>query len=447
MSSQHALLPQEFIRLKRDGQALPLEEIKHFVQGVADDRISDAQIGAFTMAVYLNGMSREEVVALTTATRDSGHVMEWGSMNLPGPIVDKHSTGGVGDLVSLVLGPWVAACGAYVPMISGRGLGHTGGTLDKLESIPGYDPYPAPERFGQVVKSSGVAIIGQTGNLAPADKRIYGVRDITATVESIPLITASILGKKLASGLDALVMDVKVGSGAFMPTPEKSRELAESIANVATQAGTPTTALLTDMSQPLAPSAGNAVEIVDTLALLRGERPQSRVMQVTRELAVEMLMAGKLAANREEALAKLDKALTSGAAAEVFARMVSELGGPSDFMEKSDSYLPKAAVVKPVYASESGIVSRIDTRAVGMSVVELGGGRLRNDAAVDHSVGFSEIAEIGDRVDGEKPLAMVHAQSEEAANRAAEQLKAAITLGQAAVNADTLIQDTFRGEA
>ncbi|WP_404416210.1 thymidine phosphorylase [Vreelandella aquamarina] len=439
-------LPQELIRLKRDGQALPGEEIQAFIQGIADERISDAQIGAFSMAVFLNGMNREEVVALTTATRDSGHVMQWGSLNLPGPIVDKHSTGGVGDLVSLVLGPWVAACGAFVPMISGRGLGHTGGTLDKLESIPGYDPYPAPERFGRVVKSTGVAIIGQTGNLAPADKRIYGVRDVTATVESIPLITASILGKKLASGLDALVMDVKVGSGAFMPTAEKSRELARSIANVATQAGTPTTALLTDMSQPLARCAGNAVEIVETLALLRGERSDSRVMQVTRELAVEMLMAGKLAASREDALAKLEKALTSGAAAEVFARMVSELGGPADFMERSDHYLASAPVVQAVYPEQSGTVQRFDTRAVGMSVVELGGGRLRNDASVDHSVGFSDIAGIGEHVDNQRPLAMVHARSEDAAKRAADQLRAAITLGDTAAEADTLLQDTFRGD-
>lgn len=441
------MLPQELIRLKREGQPLPASDIKAFIQGIADDRISDAQIGAFTMAVFLNGMSREEVVALTTATRDSGHVMQWDALNLPGPIVDKHSTGGVGDLVSLVLGPWVAACGAFVPMISGRGLGHTGGTLDKLESIPGYDPYPAPERFGQVVKSTGVAIIGQTGNLAPADKRIYGVRDVTATVESIPLITASILGKKLASGLDALVMDVKVGSGAFMPSEEKSHELAKSIASVATQAGTPTTALLTDMSQPLANCAGNAVEIVETLALLRGERADSRVMQVTRELAVEMLIAGKLVANRDEALSRLDKALTSGAAAEIFARMVRELGGPSDFMERSNDYLAKADVIKPVYAKASGTVQRIDTRAVGMSVVELGGGRLRNDANIDHSVGFSDIVELGTKVDGEQPLAFVHARTEAEAERAAEQLRSAMTIGDGEATLDVLLQHTYRGEA
>ncbi|MBP5979163.1 MAG: thymidine phosphorylase [Halomonas sp.] len=440
------MLPQELIRLKRDGNPLAAADIKTFIQGIADDRISDAQIGAFTMAIFLNGMSREEVVALTTATRDSGYVMQWDSLNLPGPVVDKHSTGGVGDLVSLVLGPWVAACGAFVPMISGRGLGHTGGTLDKLESIPGYDPYPAPERFGDVVKSTGVAIIGQTGNLAPADKRIYGVRDVTATVESIPLITASILGKKLASGLNALVMDVKVGSGAFMPTTEKSHELAKSIASVATQAGTPTTALLTDMSQPLAPCAGNAVEIVETLELLRGERSNSRVMQVTRELAVEMLMAGKLVKSREDALSQLEKALTSGAAAEVFARMVRELGGPSDFMERSASYLAKANVVKPVYAEQSGNMLRIDTRAVGMSVVELGGGRLRNDASIDHSVGFSAIAELGTQVDSQQPLAFVHARSDEEADRAAVQLRAAITIGTGEATIDSLLQETYRGE-
>ncbi len=441
------LLPQELIRLKRDGQPLPAHELAAFVQGIAEERISDAQIGAFTMATYLNGMSPDEVVALTRATRDSGDVMHWDDLNLPGPVIDKHSTGGVGDLVSLVLGPWVAACGAFVPMISGRGLGHTGGTLDKLESIPGYDPYPAPERFRQVVKQEGVAIIGQTGQLAPADKRIYGVRDVTATVESIPLITASILGKKLASGLDALVMDVKVGSGAFMPTPEASRELAQSIARVATQAGTPTTALLTDMSQPLAPCAGNAVEITETLALLRGERQNSRVMGVTRELAVEMLLAGKLADSRTAAIEKLDRALTSGAAAEVFARMVHALGGPSDFVERPDDYLEKASVIVPVYAERAGIVARIDTRAVGMSTVELGGGRLRNDAAVDHRVGFSQIATVGDSIDKGRPLAFVHARDTADAERAAGQLRAAVTLGDDAAHADTLIQEIFRGDA
>ncbi|WP_346797239.1 thymidine phosphorylase [Halomonas sp. Bachu 37] len=445
------MLPQELIRRKRDGGELAADDIREFIQGIADDRIGDSQIGAFTMAVYLNGMSDAEVVALTTATRDSGHVMRWDDLDLPSPVVDKHSTGGVGDLVSLVLGPWVAACGAFVPMISGRGLGHTGGTLDKFESIPGYDPYPAPERFRRVVKDTGVAIIGQTADLAPADKRIYGVRDVTATVESIPLITASILGKKLASGLDALVMDVKVGSGAFMPTAEKSRELARSIANVASRAGTPTTALLTDMSQPLAPCAGNAVEIVESLALLRGERPQSRIMQVTRELAVEMLLAGTLAATREQALEKLDRALASGAAAEVFARMVSELGGPRDFLERFEHYLPQAPVTLAVYPQQAGKVQRIDTRAVGMTVVELGGGRLRNDATIDHSVGLSEIAAIGEQTDNQRPLAMVHARDEAAAQRAAEQLRAAVSIGDPtsqaeAVASETLIQERYRGE-
>ena len=442
-----AFLPQEIIRRKRNDEILTSDEISFFIKSLSDNSITEGQVAAWAMAVFFQGLERGETVALTEAMRDSGSVLEWSGMALPGPLLDKHSTGGVGDKVSLLLAPMVAAAGGCVPMISGRGLGHTGGTLDKLESIPGYDPYPAPERFSDVVKSTGVAIIGQTGNLAPADKRIYGVRDVTATVESIPLITASILGKKLASGLDALVMDVKVGSGAFMPTPEKSRELAKSIANVATQAGTPTTALLTDMSQPLAPCAGNAVEIVKTLALLRGERANSRVMQVTRELAVEMLMAGKLVANREEALTKLDKALTSGAAAEVFARMVRELGGPADFMERSDSYLATAPVIQAVYPEQSGIVQRFDNRAVGMSVVELGGGRLRNDASVDHSVGFSDIVEIGDRVDSQRPLAIVHARTEEAAARAAAQLRAAVTLGDAEATADTLLQETFRGEA
>ncbi|PMR68231.1 thymidine phosphorylase, partial [Halomonas heilongjiangensis] len=260
----HAL-PQELIRAKRDGRALDAESIRALVAGIKDGSLGDAQVGALAMAVFLNGMNASETVALTEAIRDSGEVLDWSGLDLPGPVLDKHSTGGVGDLVSLVLGPWIAACGGCVPMVSGRGLGHTGGTLDKLEAIPGYDIAPDRARFRELVREAGVAIIGQTADLAPADRRLYGVRDVTATVESLPLIVSSILGKKLACGLDALVMDVKVGSGAFMPTPEKSRELAETIAEVANKAGTPTTALLTDMSQPLAPCAGNAIEVREAL--------------------------------------------------------------------------------------------------------------------------------------------------------------------------------------
>ena len=440
------MLPQELIRAKRDGQALPAEALREFIQDIASGQIGDAQIGAFAMAAYLNGMDDAETVALTEATRDSGQVLAWDDLDLPGPVLDKHSTGGVGDLVSLVLGPWVAACGGHVPMISGRGLGHTGGTLDKLEAIPGYDVGPNQARFRRLVKEVGVAIIGQTADLAPADKRLYAVRDVTATVESMPLIVASILGKKLACGLDALVMDVKSGSGAFMPTHEASLELATRIAEVASQAGTPTTALVTDMSQPLAPCAGNAVEIRETLRLLRGDAGDSRLLEVTRALAVEMLLQGRLAEDRSDAEHKLARALASGAAAERCARMVAGLGGPADLLERPDRYLAAAPLQRAVHAEAPGIVQRLDTRALGMAVVELGGGRLQAGAAIDHRVGLSEIAAISERVDAERPLAVIHARDEASAERAAKQLRAAIIVGDAASTPPTLIHDVIRRE-
>ena len=299
------LLPQEIIRHKRDKQVLPTEEIRAFIAGITENTVSEAQIAAFTMAVFLNGMDRQESVDLTLAMRDSGRVMEWQSLGLDGPIVDKHSTGGVGDVVSLMLGPMFAACGGYNPMISGRGLGHTGGTLDKLASIPGYNPFPTPDQLKATVREAGTAIIGQTADLAPADKRIYAARDVTATVESIPLITASILSKKLAAGLDALVMDVKVGSGAFMPTPELSVALARSIVEVGTGAGLKVSALLTDMNQSLAPCAGNAIEVRCALDYLTGKHRPARLHEVTLALCAEGLVSAGLAANADEARVKL----------------------------------------------------------------------------------------------------------------------------------------------
>ncbi|MCE8004642.1 thymidine phosphorylase [Billgrantia ethanolica] len=455
-------LPQELIRAKRDGQALSPEAIGELVGGIADGSLSDAQVGALAMAIFLNGMNAAETVALTEAVRDSGEVLAWRGLgegiDLPGPVLDKHSTGGVGDLVSLVLGPWIAACGGYVPMVSGRGLGHTGGTLDKLEAIPGYDIAPTRERLRTLVREAGVAIVGQTAELAPADRRLYAIRDVTATVESLPLIVSSILGKKLACGLDALVMDVKSGSGAFMPTHEASFELARTIAEVASRAGTPTTALLTDMSQPLAPCAGNAVEVREAIALLTcektgeksGDKSGGRLLEVTRTLAAELLLAGRLAENRDAALALLDERLASGAAAERFARMVAGLGGPADLLERPERHLPRAPVVRPVHAARSGRVTRMDTRAVGLAVVTLGGGRRAPSDAIDHAVGLTGIAALGDAVDGERPLAWVHAASEADAERAASQLREAIEVNDVApgdVVLPTLIQDVIRREA
>ncbi|MFY7780919.1 MAG: thymidine phosphorylase, partial [Tagaea sp.] len=354
------MLPQELIRKKRDGLRLSDAEIDFLVRGIADGKgLADAQVGALAMALFLKGMDAAERVALTRAMTASGTVLSWADQALPGPVVDKHSTGGVGDKVSLMLAPMVAACGAFVPMISGRGLGHTGGTLDKFESIPGYSAKPDLALFRKVVREAGCAVIGQTADLAPADKRLYAVRDVTGTVESIGLITASILSKKLAAGLDALVMDVKFGSGAFMASFDAARELAASIVEVANGAGLKTRALLTDMDRPLGRTAGNALEMREAVRYLKGER-EPRLDAVTKALAVEMLdLAG--VAPRAAAAGKIDAALASGAAAERFAKMVAGLGGPADFLEKTDAYLAKAPLVRGLYPPRAGVVARVDT--------------------------------------------------------------------------------------
>ncbi len=419
-------LPQEIIRDKRDGRTLSEADIAGFIGGLTDERVTEGQAAAFAMAVFFRGLSLDERVALTRAMRDSGSVLAW---DLPGPTLDKHSTGGVGDTVSLALGPMVAACGGFVPMISGRGLGHTGGTLDKLASIPGYDVAPGLDRFRAVVRDVGCAIIGQTADLAPADRRLYAIRDVTGTVESLDLITASILSKKLAAGLDGLVMDVKAGSGAFMARDEEARALAESIVTVANAAGLPTRALLTDMDAPLACAAGNAVEVAYAVDYLTGRTREPRFHAVTMALCVEMLVLGGLAADRGRAEARLQAVLDTGAAAETFARMVGALGGPSDILEATDRHLPRATVVRPVAAENAGTVEAVDTRAVGLAVIGLGGGRTRPQDDIDPRVGFSDLARPGDRLGIGDPLGTVHAADEAAAERAAAALRAAYRIG------------------
>jgi thymidine phosphorylase len=422
------MLAQEIIRRKRDGQALTREEIAFFVGGISDGGVSEGQIAALAMAVYFQDMTEEERVALTVAMRDSGDVLEWSSLGLPGPVLDKHSTGGVGDLVSLPLGPLVAACGGFVPMISGRGLGHTGGTLDKFDAIPGYRTAPDSALFRKVVREVGVAIIGQTGRLAPADKRVYAIRDVTATVESVAMITASILSKKLAAGLDGLVLDVKTGSGAFMPSLESSVELAESLVKVGNGALMRTAALITDMNQPLARSAGNAVEMRAAIDYLRGEDRDSRLHQVTMALGARMLTLGGLAESTEDAHARLTEALDSGRAAEIFGRMVAALGGPADLVERPDMHLEKAPLVLPVPAPRGGFVTGIDCRAIGLAVVGLGGGRRRPEDAIDYAVGFTDIKALGEPVKAGQPLAFVHARSERQADMAIAELQTAFAL-------------------
>lgn len=422
------MLTQELIRRERDGLPIDAADLAAFVRGIVEGSVSEGQIAAFAMAVFFNGMRLDECVALTLAQRDSGEVLNWAGFGLHGPVIDKHSTGGVGDLTSLLVGPLVAACGGHVPMISGRGLGHTGGTLDKLASIPGYDLTPDTAYFQQVVKDVGIAIIGQTAQLAPADRRIYAIRDVTATVESVALITASILSKKLAAGADALVMDVKVGCGAFMPTRSRAVELARSIVDVGNGAGMKTTAWLTDMNQPLAPCAGNALEIRFAIDYLTGRARPTRVHDVTMALATQMLVTGGLAADATSARAQLDAALSSGAAAERFARMVRALGGAADLVDAPDRCLQRAPVVMPLPAPVRGVVARIDCREIGLAVVSLGGGRRHPEDAVDHRVGLTDLAELGQVVEAGQPLAMVHARDTASAAQAARDVLAAYAI-------------------
>jgi thymidine phosphorylase len=411
------VLVPELIRTKRDGGELSEDEIRFLVEGISDGEVSDAQVGALAMAIVLRGMTAAERVALTGAMTRSGEVLDWSEAGLPGPALDKHSTGGVGDKVSLLLAPIVAACGGAVPMISGRGLGHTGGTLDKLEAIPGYDTAPDPQSFRGAVARAGCAIVGQTAALAPADKRLYAIRD-------------SILSKKLAAGLDALVMDVKVGSGAFLPGREAAAELARSIVEVARGNGLPTSALLTDMDRVLGRTAGNAVEVRESLDHLTGAVHDERLVDVTLALSAELLRLGGIERDEDAARAAAGRALESGAAAERFAAMVRELGGPSDLLEAPGRHLAQAPVTVPAEPAETGTVARVDVRAVGLAVVALGGGRTRETDPVDHAVGLTEVAAPGEEVaSGGRPLALVHAADEQSAARAADALHAAYTLG------------------
>lgn len=423
------MLPQEIIRKKRDGGELSAEEVAFFVNGLTQNSVTEGQVAALAMAVFFNGMTRAEAVALTLAMRDSGEVLSWNELD--GPVVDKHSTGGVGDNVSLMLAPIVAACGAYVPMISGRGLGHTGGTLDKMDSIPGYQTQPDVASFRRTVRAAGCAIIGQTADLAPADKRFYAIRDITATVESIPLITASILSKKLAGGLQALVLDVKAGNGAFMANARNAGALAKSLVEVANGAGLKTLALITDMNQPLASAAGNAVEVQNAVDFLTGGARDKRLEEVTLGLAAEMLVAAGLARSSRDGLKAARSALDSGNAAEIFGRMVSALGGPADFVENTEKHLLRAKVELAVKAPRHGFVAATETREIGLAVVALGGGgRTRAGDAVDHAVGLTHLLPLGAEVRRGEPLAIIHARSQSDAEAAVRTVLSAYTIGE-----------------
>ncbi|PCI55091.1 MAG: thymidine phosphorylase [Gammaproteobacteria bacterium] len=433
------VLPQEIIAKKCAGQTLSEIDIGLFVDGLMSSNFNDAQVGAMAMAIFLQGLNKQETVYLTNAMMKSGKVLSWGKVKntdgllLNGPILDKHSTGGVGDKVSFMLAAIIAACGGYVPMISGRGLGHTGGTADKLESIAGFNVQPKLEQFQRIMADLGMAIISQTPELAPADRRLYAIRDVTATVASIPLITASILSKKLAAGLDVLVMDIKVGNGALMTELDQARALAKNITTVANNAGVNTQAIITDMNQVLGNTAGNALEINETVKYLTGKLREPRLHKVVVSLAKAMLINSQLAADEKSAFFQIDRALASGKAAEIFAKMISALGGPNDLLEKPWRSMNKAEVIIDVLAPCHGYINTMNTRDIGLSVVSLGGGRTSNDQIIDHSVGFDCILPIGTKVNKGDVLARVHASSKLNAELASQQYIKALVFSDVSV--------------
>ncbi|MCC5815627.1 MAG: thymidine phosphorylase [Leptospira sp.] len=436
----NSYLPQELIRKKAlDGTWEP-EEIRFLIGGIADGSLADSQVGALAMAIFLKGLSAPETAELTLAMRDSGQVLQW---DLPGPVIDKHSTGGVGDLVSLTLGPMVAACGGYVPMISGRGLGHTGGTLDKLDSIPGFQTQLDIEKFRSVVKDVHLAIVGQTSDLAPADKKLYSIRDVTGTVASIPLITASILSKKLAAGLQGLCMDVKTGNGAFMETKELSIQLAESIANVCFHAGIPIASIVTDMSQPLASCAGNVVEVVYAIDYLTGVLREPRFHEIVMKLSSELLVLSGIHTDIDESRIKLESVLNSGKAAEIFERMVYAQGGGKNFLTTYKKDLRWADYQSPIIAEKTGYISSIETRELGLIVVGLGGGRKSPGEAIDFRVGLTEIAELGRKVEEGDVIGIVWGKSAEDAGRFAKQASNCFQIENECPKLPELVLNTF----
>jgi thymidine phosphorylase len=421
-------LPQQVIAAKRDGHALSRPMIEDFVAGLVDGRWSDSQAAALAMAIVLRGMDAAETVALTEAMTHSGEVLDWRASGFDGPVLDKHSTGGVGDKVSLMLAPIVAAAGAgvIVPMVSGRGLGHTGGTLDKLEALPGFGVDLPREQLHATLRAAGCAIVGASDRIAPADRRLYAIRDVTATVESIPLVTASILAKKLAAGLDALVLDVKTGSGAFMADPTQAHALATSLVRVATGAGLRARAVVTDMGQVLGWSAGNALEVREAIDFLTGAAREPRLAEVTTALAAELLCLGRVVRDAAAARARIDGVLASGEAALRFERMVAAQGGPRDVLRTPR--LPAAPVVCDVPAPRSGWLASVDLRAVGLAIVALGGGRSRPGAAVDARVGLDRVQPLGAAVRAGDPVARLHATDEAAARAAVAAVQAALTI-------------------
>ena len=425
------MLFKELILKKRLGKELTKNEINWFISNLTSNHLSEGQIASLAMAICLKGMTFEERVQLTLAMKNSGKTLSW---DLPGPIIDKHSTGGVGDTVSLILAPVLAACGAYVPMISGRGLGHTGGTLDKFDSIPGYNTSPNEALLRRVVSKVGCAIIGQTNELAPADKRLYAIRDVTGTVESIDLITASILSKKLAAGLEGLVIDVKCGNGAFMQDFSEASTLAKSLVTVSNESGCKTTALVTDMNQPLSQSIGNSLEVLAAIDILNGSSKDYRLLEVTNSLGVSILCSSNICKNKKEAQLLISSVLSSGKAAEKFSQMISELGGANDFFEKPKNYLTPSNIQKNICCKQSGYVKKINTKNLGNILILLGGGRQKVEDDIDFSVGMKLLIELGTYVEKNQPICTLYARDEESFNIAEKEIIESFEIGESEEN-------------
>ncbi len=432
------MFPQHVIARKRDGKVLAPQEMEAFVRGATDGSWADYQLTAMLMAIYLNGMTAEETAAYTRAMMNSGVVADLSHVR--GVKVDKHSTGGVGDKVSLPLAAMVVACGVPVPMISGRGLGHTGGTLDKLESIPGFNVNLSLEAYRQQVAEIGCALIGQTADLAPADKKLYALRDVTGTVECVPLICGSIMCKKLAEGIDGLVLDVKFGRGAFMKRIEKARELAAAMVEIGRAMGKDVRALLTAMDQPLGRAVGNAVEVAESIACLQGEGPAD-LMEVTYALGVEMLLIGRAARDANEAQAMLEGVVASGAALNAFRRIIEKQGGDARVCDHPDGLLPRAAQRVPLQAMQAGVVQDVDAMAVALAALRLGAGRARAEDAVDPAVGITELVKIGETVEAGQPLCVIHANDDDTWAEAEVMLRDAILVGEGAVEVPPLIAE------
>lgn len=431
--------PQQIIARKRDGHALTREEIGAFVRGATDGSWADYQLSALLMAIFLRGMSAEETAHYTDAMMRSGVVADLSRVS--GIKVDKHSTGGVGDKVSIALAPMVVACGVPVPMISGRGLGHSGGTLDKLESIPGFRTDLSLEAYRAQVATIGCALIGQTRDLAPADKKLYALRDVTATVESIPLICGSILSKKLAEGIDALVLDVKFGRGAFMKSKAEARKLAEALVAVGRAGGKKVRAVLTAMEQPLGRAVGNALEVAESVACLRGDGPGD-LMEVTYVLGAHMLVLGGVVRNETEARRKLEAVVANGAALAKFREIVVAQGGDVRAIDDV-ARLPQARLKVALTASKTGVVSKVDALDVALAALRLGAGRAKADDKVDFAVGVSDLVKIGERVAAGATLCVIHANDETALLEAREKLEAAIVLTDTAGEPPRLIEDVI----